>query len=145
MLIQISYDLRSTIHNLVRQHALVIVTAVIAIAFIVSGRVTPRAAMQSVDYDLLLILFALLVTVEILRASGLLDRIVAGTVARFDRTRSLAFALIALAGVLACLITNDVALFVVIPFTVIAGKMTEFDVEDVVILEIIATNLIGCL
>ena len=128
-----------------RRHLLVIVTAVIAAAFVLGGRVTPRAALRSVDYDLLLILFALLVTVEILRASGLLDRIVAGTVARFDRTRSLAFALVALAGVLACLITNDVALFVVIPFTVIAGRMTDFDVEDVVILEIVATNLIGCL
>jgi Na+/H+ antiporter NhaD/arsenite permease-like protein len=42
-------------------------------------------------------------------------------------------------------VTNDVTLFVVIPFTVIAGRISDFDVEDAVVLELIATNLLGCL
>lgn len=41
--------------------------------------------------------------------------------------------------------TNDVTLFVVIPFTVIASRLSDFDIEDAVILQIISTNLIGCL
>jgi hypothetical protein len=53
--------------------------------------------------------------------------------------------MIIVAGSLAALITNDVALFVVIPFTVIAGRISDFDVEDSVALQLIATNLIGCL
>lgn len=84
-------------------------------------------------------------TVEILRASGWLDLIVARSVRRFRSARMFALALIAFSGLLACLVTNDVALFVVIPFTIIAGRMTDFDVEDAVILEILAANLIGCL
>lgn len=95
--------------------------------------------------DLLLVLFALLVTVEILRASGYLDLAVARSVERFRTTRGFALAMLAFSGVLACIVTNDVALFVVIPFTIIASKLSDFDVEDAIVLEIIASNLIGCL
>jgi len=124
---------------------LVAVTALLALAFLVSGRVSFSDAMRAVDADLLLVLFALLVTVEVLRESGWLDRAVRDLVARFRTTRSFAIALIAFSGLLAALVTNDVALFVVIPFTVIASRFSDFDVEAVVILEIVATNLIGCL
>jgi Na+/H+ antiporter NhaD/arsenite permease-like protein len=85
------------------------------------------------------------VTVEILRASGYLDAIVSASVARFRTTRAFGIALIAFSGVLASLVTNDVTLFVVIPFTVIASRLSDFDIEDAVILQIISTNLIGCL
>jgi len=91
------------------------------------------------------VLFALIVAVEILRASGYLDFAVAKSVTRFHSTRSFAAALLAFSGLLACLVTNDVTLFVVIPFTIIAGRFSDFDVEDAVVLEIIAANLIGCL
>jgi Na+/H+ antiporter NhaD/arsenite permease-like protein len=102
-------------------------------------------AMRAIDVDLLLVLFALLVAVEILRASGFLDRAVAATVSRFTHTRPFALALIGLSGALAALVTNDVALFIVIPFTIVASRFSDFDVEDAVVLEVIASNVIGCL
>jgi len=117
----------------------------IALALLVTRRVTARAAARAVDADLLLLLFALLVTVEILRASGYLDIVVHAAVDRFPTTRGFALALLALSGGLAALVTNDVALFVVIPFTIIASRISDFDVEDAVVLEIVAANLIGCL
>jgi Na+/H+ antiporter NhaD/arsenite permease-like protein len=135
----------ATLGRFAREQILVIGTAVIAAAFMISGRVTARTAHRAVDYGLLLVLFALLVTVEILRHSGYLDRVVAGTVQRFTHTRALTAGLILLSGGLASLVTNDVALFVVIPITVIASRLSDFDIEDAVILEIIAANLIGCL
>ena len=124
---------------------LVAITAILALAFLVSGRVSLETALHAIDGDLLLILFALLVTVEILRASGWLDAIVKDVVTRFHTTRGFAMAMIAFTGVLAALITNDVTLFVVIPFTVIASRFSDVDVEDLVVLEIVASNLIGCL
>ena len=102
-------------------------------------------ALRAIDLDLLLILFALLTTIEVLRHSGYVDLAVERTLENFHTTRGFAFALIVLSGVLAALITNDVALFVVIPFTIVAGTFSDFDVEDAVILEIVACNLIGCL
>lgn len=128
-----------------KRHALTIGAGVIALALVVSGRVTAAAAQRAIDVDLLLVLFALLVSVELLRVSGYLDRFVAQTVTRFRTTRAFAIALIAFSGALASLVTNDVTLFVVIPFTVVASRFSDFDVEDAVILEVIASNLIGCL
>jgi Na+/H+ antiporter NhaD/arsenite permease-like protein len=128
-----------------RRHWLTLLAGVLAAAFLASGRVRPAAALHAIDVDLLLILFALLTTIEILRDSGYVDIAVTATLTRFHSTRGLALALVLVSGILASLITNDVALFIVIPFTVIAGTFSDFDIEDAVVLEIIACNLIGCL
>jgi len=128
-----------------RRHALTIGTGIVALAFLLTGRVTLAAAKRAIDVDLLLVLFALLVAVEILREAGWLDLLVAITISRFHTTRGFAIALIAMSGLLAALVTNDVTLFVVIPFTVVASRFSDFDLEDAVILEIIAANLLGCL
>ncbi len=128
-----------------RRHWLTFAAGVLALAFVLTGRVGPADAARAIDVDLLLVLFALLTTIEILRASGYLDLAVASTLSRFGRTRPFALALIVLSGVLASLVTNDVTLFIIIPFTIVASRFSDFDVEDAVVLEIIATNLLGCL
>ncbi|HEV8433382.1 MAG TPA: SLC13 family permease [Thermoanaerobaculia bacterium] len=124
---------------------IVAVAAVIAIAFLATGRVSPQAAWRAIDLDLLLVLFALVIAVEILRGSGWLDLAVEKTVARFHRARSFAAVMLAVTGILSMLVTNDIALFIVIPFTVAASRMSGFDVEDAVALEVVAANLLGCL
>jgi Na+/H+ antiporter NhaD/arsenite permease-like protein len=129
----------------VTRHALTLGTGALAFAFLITGRVSAKAASHAIDVDLLLVLFALLVSVEILRRSGYLDLLVAAVVSRFDTTRAFALALIALSGALATAVTNDVTLFIVVPFTVVASRFSDFDVEDAVVLEIVAANLIGCL
>jgi Na+/H+ antiporter NhaD/arsenite permease-like protein len=128
-----------------REFVLEVVTAAAAAFFLLTGRVTPRAAVAAVDFDLLFLLFALLVTVEILRHSGYLDRGVATVLTHFNHTRSFGLMLVAMSGALAALVTNDVTLFIVIPFTVVASRISDFDIEDAIVLELIATNLIGCL
>ncbi len=128
-----------------RRHWLTLAAGTLALAFVLSGRVTAATAARAIDVDLLLVLFALLTTIEVVRASGYVDLAVASSVSRFRTTRPLALALVLFGGLLASLITNDVALFIVIPFTVVAGTFSDFDVEDAVVLEIVAANLIGCL
>ena len=135
----------ATLGRFVREQVVELTAAALAAAFLLTGRVTWRDAARAIDVDLLLVLFALLITVEILRASGFLDALVAAVISRVSHSRAFAAAMIATSGALACLLTNDVALFIVIPFTVIASRMSDFDVEDAVVLQIIAANLIGCL
>src|ERR1700757_3486125 len=106
--------------------SIVIVAGVLAIAFLATGRVTPEEAWHSIDLDLLLVLFALLIAVEMIRGSGWLDFAVEKTVSRFHRTRSFAAILLVITGVLSMVVTNDVALFIVIPFTVAASRMSGF-------------------
>jgi Na+/H+ antiporter NhaD/arsenite permease-like protein len=135
----------ATLGRFAREQVLEVTAGAIAAAFMISGRVTPIAALHAIDVDLLLVLFALLITVEILRESGYLDLAVAATVSRFTSTRTFAVALVIATGVLASFVTNDVTLFVVIPFTVLASRMSSFELENIVVLEIIASNLLGCL
>ncbi len=131
--------------RLLRDHLLLLVTAALAAWFLLAGRLTAAAAFQAIDFRVLFVLLALLITVEILRESGYLDLLVERTVANFHTTRPFTAVMIVVAGLLAALVTNDVALFVVIPFTVIAGKISAFDAEDAIVLELISTNLVGCL
>ena len=131
--------------QLVRKNAITLAAAVLALAFLITGRVSPHAALHAIDFDLLLVLFALLVAVEMLRESGYLDLAVAKSVARFTNARAFTGALFVFSGLLAALVTNDVALFIVIPFTVVACRFSDFDLENAIILEILASNLLGCL
>lgn len=110
-----------------------------------AGRVTPGQVPRIIDWPLLLVLFALLVGVELLRDSNVLDRAVAGFLARFRTARSFTLALVLATGVLSAAVTNDVALFVVIPFAVLAGRRGGMDVRNAVILSIVAANLLGCI
>jgi Na+/H+ antiporter NhaD/arsenite permease-like protein len=123
----------------------VLIAAVVAAALLLGGYVSVRRVPAVVDWELLLVLFALLVAVELVRESNLLARTVVFTVGRFRSARTLTFALVLLSGAMSALVTNDVALFVVIPFTVLAGQYTDFRVRHAVVLEIIAANLLGCL
>ncbi|HEX6101084.1 MAG TPA: SLC13 family permease [Thermoanaerobaculia bacterium] len=122
---------------------LTLAAAAVALLLLVTGVV--RWSDVTIDVELLLVLFALLLAVEILRASGYLDLLVKRAMTRFRTTRSFGFAMVMFSGVLAMFVTNDVALFVVIPFTVIASRFSDFDVEDAVILQIVSVNVIGCL
>lgn len=128
-----------------RRHWLTFAAGLLATIFLATGRVTSSAAARAIDIDLLLVLFALLTAIEILRASGYLDLAVDSTLLRFRTTRGFALALVLMSGILSALVTNDVTLFIIIPFTVVASRFSDFDVEDAVVLEIVAANLIGCL
>lgn len=128
-----------------QEQILVVSLGVVAACFALGGRVSIAGTPDVVDFELLMVLFALLVAVELLRESGLFERVVAGTLRRFTHSRPFVGAMVAMSGALAMLLTNDVALFIVIPFTVLAGRLSRFDVRNAVILEIAAANLIGCL
>lgn len=117
----------------------------LALIAVASGRVPVPEIPRVEDGRLLLLLLALILSVELVRESGLLDRAVRQAVGRFRRARTLTFALVLATGLLAAFVTNDVALFVVIPFTVAAARHSDFRVRNAVILEVLAANLLGCL
>ncbi len=121
------------------------VAGALALLAVAAGRVPLSEVPGVEDGRLLLILLALILSVELVRDSGLLDRAVRRAVGRFRRARTLTFALLLATGVLAAFVTNDVALFVVIPFTVAAARHCDFRVRNAVILEVLAANLLGCL
>jgi Na+/H+ antiporter NhaD/arsenite permease-like protein len=129
--------------SFLRRHLPLILTALVALAFVAAGQVRPERIGRVVDRDLLLTLFALLVTADLLRRSALLDHLVRSAIVRLKRTRRFTFALVIASGLLSCIVTNDAALFVVIPFIVAATRLSTFRPQLSVILVIVAANLLG--
>ena len=125
-------------------HFFLLVAAGLAVAAVGSGLVPWRDVPRIEDGRLLATLFSLVFSVEALRSSGALDALVRRTISRFARARTLTAALVAATGALSAVVTNDVALFVVVPFTVAASRFSDFRVRNAVILEITAANLLGC-
>jgi Na+/H+ antiporter NhaD/arsenite permease-like protein len=128
----------------IRRNLFLLVAAALSGAAVASGLVRWRDVPRVEDFRLLATLAALVLAVGLLRESGALDFAVARVVVRFTRARTLTAALVVASGVLSALVTNDVALFVVIPFTVAAARYSDFRVRNAVILEVTAANVLGC-
>jgi Na+/H+ antiporter NhaD/arsenite permease-like protein len=120
------------------------IAALVAAAVVAAGIVPWRDVPRVEDGRLLATLASLVLSVEALRSSGALDALVRRAISRFSRARSLTFALVLASGALSSVVTNDVALFVVIPVTVAAARLSDFRVRNAVILEITAANVLGC-
>ena len=131
------------VRALVFERLLLTASAALAAAALVSGRVVPREIPNLLDWRLLALFFVLTVAVELGKQSDLFDRLVAWVVRSARDARSLAFALIAVTGLLAALLTNDVALLLVVPFTMLLREATGVDAAPFVVLEIGAANLLG--
>lgn len=125
--------------------AFLAVAGTLAVAAVASGVVPWRDVPRVEDGRLLATLASLVLSVEALRSSGALDALVRRAIARFSRARTLTVALVLASGALSAVVTNDAALFVVVPFTVAAARVSDFRVRNAVILEITAANVLGCM
>ena len=132
------------IRSLVFERLLLVASAALAAAALVSGRVKLEETPSLVDTRLLTLFFVLTIAVELGKASDLFDRLVAAVVRRVRTPRGLAWGMIGVSGLLAALLTNDVALFLVVPFTMLFRRVANLEFAPFVVLEVAASNLIGC-
>ena len=88
----------------------------------------------------LLGLFALLLSIEGIRASGAVQRAAQALARRAHSQRTLALALVAGSALLSMVLTNDVSLFLLVPLTVALGRGSALPVRRVVILEAMGVN-----
>ena len=95
------------------------------------------------DTRLLTLFFVLTIAVELGKASDLFDRLVAAVARRAGSARGLAWGMVGASGVLAAVLTNDVALFLVVPFTMAFRRVSDLDLTPIVVLEVASANLIG--
>ena len=113
---------------------------------LVAGWVAPREVPSLLDAHVLSLFFVLIVAVALAHRSGLFGRGVRMVLARVKSSRSLALAAVLVTGTTAALVTNDVALLLVVPFTLaFEAAAPAFEAAGVVVLEIAAANVIGCL
>jgi len=109
------------------------------------GRVRLGEVPGLIDTRLLTLFFVLTIAVELGKASDLFDRLVELVARRVRSARGLAAAMIATTGLLAALLTNDVALILVVPFTMLFRRIADLELAPLVVLEVGAANLIGAI
>ncbi|MBB3255923.1 Na+/H+ antiporter NhaD/arsenite permease-like protein [Paraburkholderia bannensis] len=93
-----------------------------------------------VDWQTVMTLAGLLILTKALEYSGFLTWTAHRLVHRIRSERSLAFLLIALAAVLSTIVTNDVALFVVVPLVLSLHKLTPLPLKRLIIMIALAVN-----
>jgi len=105
--------------------------------------VSPSEIRALLDLHLLSLFLVLILAVECLKRSGLVEAVVARVLSRVRSERALAAAAIVTTGAVSAMVTNDVALLLVVPFTLAFEKVApDLDPVRVVVLEIQAANLL---
>jgi len=99
-----------------------------------------RSAPGLVDWATLATLLGLLVLTKMVEQSGALLWLALRLADRLTRERSLALFLVAISALLAMIVTNDIALFVVVPLTLMLARVVELRVLRLVIFEALAVN-----
>lgn len=128
---------------LIFERLLVTASATLAFAAIAMGRVRISEIPRLMDRRILALFFVLTVAVELGKASDLFDRLVEVAITRARTTRGLAFSMIGVTALLDAILTNDVALFLVVPFTMLFPRSPGLTRAPFVVLEVLAANLLG--
>ncbi len=131
------------VRTLLFERFLITASATLAFAAIAMGRVRLSEISGLMDLRLLSLFFVLTVAIELAKTSGLFDRMVASVVARARTARGLALSLIGTTAILSAVLTNDVALFLVVPFTMLFRRSAEIELAPLVVLEVLSANLLG--
>ncbi|MGH8213392.1 MAG: SLC13 family permease, partial [Rhodanobacteraceae bacterium] len=127
------------LHRLKHDHllqALLVLTLILAIF-------DPRSTREYLDWldvPTLAGLTGLLILTQAVRMSGLIQRWALALVARLSSVRMLAITLVLLSAVLASMLTNDVALFLVVPLTLAIDAIARVPRARLVIFEALAVN-----
>ncbi len=103
----------------------------------------PRPARDYLDWldvPTLAGLTGLLILTQAVRSSGLIQRWALAMVARLASVRTLTITLVVLSAVLASVLTNDVALFLVVPLTLAIDAIARIPRTRLVIFEALAVN-----
>ncbi|MEO5828934.1 MAG: SLC13 family permease [Rhodanobacter sp.] len=85
-------------------------------------------------------LAGLLIAIQGIRDSGLVQHAAVALVARAHSLRSLGLLLVAATALLSMVLTNDVSLFLLVPLTLAIGRVSNLPVLRMVVLEALAVN-----
>ncbi len=94
----------------------------------------------SVDWQTIMTLTGLLMLTKGLENSGYFDVLGARLIQRFQHERALALFMVCAAALLSTFLTNDVALFILVPLTLTLRKFSHLPVSRLIIFEALAVN-----
>ena len=132
-------DSSAPMHRLRRDHLLqALLLLVLALA--VADPRAPSVYLRWLDLPTLAGLCGLLILTQGVRVSGHVQHFALRLVTRLHSVRALALVLVLLAATLATVLTNDVALFLVVPLTLAIDRVARIPRQRLVIFEALAVN-----
>ena len=93
-----------------------------------------------VDWPTLAALAGLLMLTQAVEASGAMAWLGHGLAARMSSERTAALVLVAATAILSMVLTNDVALFVIVPLTISLCRLTDLPATRLIVFEALAVN-----
>ncbi|HET7930929.1 MAG TPA: SLC13 family permease [Rhodanobacteraceae bacterium] len=127
------------LQRLIRDRLLQVLMALVLVLAICDPH-APRDYLHWLDLPTLAGLTGLLVLVQGVLTSGHLQRLATHLVTRLRSVRALALVLVLLAAALSSVLTNDVALFLVVPLTIALDRIAAIPRQRLVIFEALAVN-----
>ena len=100
----------------------------------------PTLWVNAIDWHTIITLAGLMMLTKGVELSGYFDVLGRRMVKRFDNERTLAMFLVSAAAVLSTFLTNDVALFIIVPLTITLKKMCAIPINRLIIFEALAVN-----
>ncbi|MBY6257789.1 anion transporter [Phytobacter diazotrophicus] len=100
----------------------------------------PATWHDAIDWQTIIILGGLMLLTKGVELSGYFDVLGHRMVRRFHSERRLAIFLVLAAAILSTFLTNDVALFIVVPLTITLKKICEIPINRLIIFEALAVN-----
>ncbi len=135
--------MRKNIYKLVDLYRHNKILAVFSVLFLILVVLNPGYAAhipQYVDWDTIVLLAGMLVITETFKASGFFSLIASVFVTRIRTERTLALFLIMVTALLSMFLTNDITLFIIVPFTLAIRQIIANDTVKLVIFEAMAVN-----
>lgn len=132
-------DFSALTHRLRRDHLVQVLLLLVLVLAIADPR-APVAYLHWLDLPTLAGLCGLLILTQGIRMSGHVQRLALHLIARLHSVRTLAFVLVLLAALLATVLTNDVALFLIVPLTLAIDRIARIPRQRLVIFEALAVN-----
>ncbi|ORM55471.1 anion transporter [Pantoea conspicua] len=126
---------RSFLHDSIL-HLLVVIGVVLAFVADFHWPDLPGA----VDWHTIITLTGLLILTKGLETSGYFDVLGGRLIARFRHERALALFMVLAAALLSTFLTNDVALFILVPLTLTLRKFSRLPISRLIIFEALAVN-----
>ncbi|MDN5803205.1 MAG: hypothetical protein L0H26_01245, partial [Microlunatus sp.] len=129
----------TTLRRLAHDHLLQALLLLVLVLAILDPH-APREYLLWLDLPTLAGLTGLLVLAQAVRTSGHVQQFALQLVVQLHSVRALAFVLVLMSAVLSTLLTNDVALFLVVPLTLSLDRLVPIPRQRLVIFEALAVN-----
>lgn len=123
-----------------REEWLLVLFVALAIALAIWDPSSPHSYLRWVQWPTLAGLLGLLIAIQGIRDSGLVQHAAAALVARTHSVRKLGLLLVMISALLSMLLTNDVSLFLTIPLTLAIGSNSNLPTGRMVVLQALAVN-----